>query len=53
MQEFYGLWLGHFAVRRLMHEAARQKDIDPDELSFKKSLHIIRCKLPQAGAVLP
>lgn len=38
MQEFFGLWLAHFAVRRLMHEAARQKDIDPDELSFKKSL---------------
>ena len=52
-QEFYGLWLAHFAVRRLMHEAALQKDIDPDELSFKKSLHIIRCKLPHAGAVPP
>lgn len=52
-QEFYGLWLAHFAVRRLMHEAALKQDIDPDELSFKKSLHIIRCKLPHAGAVPP
>ena len=52
-QEFYGLWLAHFAVRRLMHEAALQKDIDPDELSFKKSLQIVRCKLPHAGAVPP
>jgi hypothetical protein len=36
-----------------MHEAALQKDIDPDELSFKKSLQIVRCKLPHAGAVPP
>ena len=52
-QEFYGLWLAHFAVRRLMHEAALKKDIDPDELSFKKGLQIVRCKLPHAGAVPP
>ena len=52
-QEFYELWLAHFAVRRLMHEAALKKDIDPDELSFKKSLQIVRCKLPHAGAVPP
>lgn len=46
-----GCGFAHFAVRRLMHEAALQKDIDPDELSFKKSLQIMRCKLPRAGAV--
>jgi Insertion element 4 transposase N-terminal/Transposase DDE domain len=52
-QEFYGLWLAHFAVRRLMHEAALRIDVDPDDLSFKKSLHILRAKLPYAGAVPP
>ena len=53
MQKFYGLWLAHFAVRRLMHEAALKKDIDPEELLLKKSLQIVRCKLTHAAAVPP
>ena len=31
--EFFGLMLAHFAVRSLMHEAALQADLDPDQLS--------------------
>ena len=31
-QKFDALWLVHFAIRRLMHEAALHKDIDPDRL---------------------
>ena len=38
-QEFYGLLLAHFAIRRLMHEAALQVAEDPDRLSF---LHAVR-----------
>ena len=28
-QEFYGLWMAHFAIRGLMHEAALQASEDP------------------------
>lgn len=41
-QEFYGLLLAHFAIRALMHEAAAQTDLDPDELSFVHSVRVIR-----------
>ena len=34
-QEFWGLMLAHFAIRSLMHEAARQRDDDPDRLSYQ------------------
>jgi len=37
-QEFYGLLLAHFAIRGLMHEAALQKKLDPDKLSFLHAL---------------
>lgn len=52
-QEFYGLLLAHFTVRGLMHEAARKIDIDPDELSFTHSLHVIRRTLPLISAFPP
>jgi IS4 transposase len=45
VQEFYGLLMAHFAVRSLMHEAALQADIDPDELSFVHSVRVIRRKM--------
>ena len=34
LQEVHGLMLAHYAVRRLIHEAARKVDEDPDRLSF-------------------
>lgn len=46
-QEFYGLLLAHFAVRDLMHEAARGADLDPDELSFVHAVRVVRRKLPR------
>jgi hypothetical protein len=44
-QEFYGLLLAHFAVRKLMHEAAHQAELDPDDLSFVHAVRVIRRKL--------
>ena len=38
-QEFCGLLLEHCAVRKLMHGAALQADLDPGKLSF---LHAVR-----------
>ena len=41
-QELWGFLLSHYAVRRLMVEAADQADIDPDRLSFIRSLRVVR-----------
>ena len=59
-QEFFGLLLAHYAVRKLMHEAALKADLDADCLSFLHTVRVVRRKLPlfvatppcgQAGAV--
>jgi Insertion element 4 transposase N-terminal/Transposase DDE domain len=52
-QEFWGLLLTHFAVRGLMHEAARRADEDPDQLSFLHAVRVIRRKLPLFAALSP
>jgi transposase IS4-like protein/DDE family transposase len=41
-QELWGFLLSHYAVRKLMVEAADQADIDPDRLSFIRSLRVVR-----------
>lgn len=53
LQEFYGLLLTHFAVRSLMHEAAQQGKVDPDELSFVHAVRVIKRKLPTVLAIPP
>ena len=52
-QEFYGLLLAHFAVRKLMHEAALKADEDPDRLSFVHAVRVIRRKLSTFAATPP
>jgi len=47
IQELYALSLGHFVVRALMFEAARQIDLDPDRLSFTGCFQILQCRLPE------
>lgn len=41
-QEAYGYLCTHYAIRRLMHDAALQGDLDPDRLSFTTSLRAAR-----------
>jgi hypothetical protein len=41
-QEIWGILLAHYAIRALMVEAAHDADIDPDRLSFIRSLRVIR-----------
>jgi hypothetical protein len=41
-QELWGLLLTHYGIRRFMAEAADQAEIDPDRLSFIRSLRVIR-----------
>jgi len=41
-QEAYGFLCTHYAIHRLMHDAALKADIDPDRLSFTRSLRAAR-----------
>jgi hypothetical protein len=41
-QEAYGYLCTHYAIRRLMHDAALHADADPDRLSFIRSLRAAR-----------
>ncbi len=44
-QEIYGLFLTHYAIRNFMVEAADTIDIDPDRISFTRTLNIIRRRI--------
>lgn len=49
-QEFWGLLLAHYAIRALMTEAADNAELDPDRLSFIRTLNIVRRQVTnQAG----
>jgi len=41
-QEAYGYLCTHYAIRRLMHDAALSADLDPDRLSFTRGLRAAR-----------
>jgi hypothetical protein len=41
-QETYGYLCTHYAIRRVMHDAALRADLDPDRLSFTRSLRAAR-----------
>jgi hypothetical protein len=49
-QEFWGLLMAHYIVRKMMARAALDGGIDPDLLSYKSSVEIIRSS--QTGPVL-
>lgn len=49
-QEFWGLLLAHYAIRALLTEAADTTELDPDRLSFTRTLNIVRRQITnQAG----
>jgi len=50
-QEFYGMIIAHFAIRRLIHEAALSADEDPDRFSFLHAARVVRRKLATAVAI--
>ena len=52
-QEFYGLLLSHYAIRRLMHEAALKADEDPDRISFRHSVRVVQRSIVRRGAIPP
>jgi hypothetical protein len=41
-QEIWALLLAHYAIRAFMVEAADTVDIDPDRISFTRTLHVVR-----------
>lgn len=41
-QEVYGHLCVHYAIRTMMHEAALAAELDPDRLSFTRSLRVAR-----------
>lgn len=60
-QEFYGLVIAHYAIRKLMQEASlgprasqtAGQGAPPDSLSFKQAVNTVRRKLPVYGAISP
>jgi hypothetical protein len=50
VQELYGYLITHYGVRELMAQAADQAELDPDRMSFTRSLNVIRRQVTsQAG----
>jgi len=41
-QEFWGLLLAHYLMRKMMAQAAGERGIDPDTLSYDRSIEIIK-----------
>jgi hypothetical protein len=52
-QELYALSLGHFAIRKMMFEAARAAKLDVDRLSFVGCFRILQCRLPECDSRPP
>lgn len=52
-QEVWGLFLTHYAVRAFMAEAADTVEMDPDRLSFTRTLHIVRRRITDPAAFSP
>jgi Insertion element 4 transposase N-terminal/Transposase DDE domain len=53
LQELYGLLVTHYAIRKLMAEAADQAELDPDRLSFIRALRIVRRQVTAQAAFSP
>jgi hypothetical protein len=52
-QEFYGLFIAYYLVRRLMFLASQQQNLVPQQLSFTHAVFVIRQKAPKIGAFSP
>jgi len=52
-QEVWGFLLVHWAVRELMHTAALDADVDPDRVSFVRTLRLARRTVTEQAAFSP
>ena len=53
IQELYGLLLAHYAVRKVMLEAAQLAGLDPDRMSFTNALCLIGEAIPEFQHTAP
>jgi hypothetical protein len=53
LQELYGLLIAHYAVRRVMWDAAEAAGLDPDRISFANALRLICMAIPEFQQVDP
>jgi hypothetical protein len=51
-QEVWGMLLVHHAIRVLMHQAATDAGLDPDRLSFTRSLRVVRRQVASGRVAL-
>lgn len=52
-QEVYGFLLVHFAIRELIWQAATSEGIDPDRISFTRTINLIRRQVTSQAAFSP
>jgi hypothetical protein len=52
-QEIYGFLLVHYAIRHLMHQAAASAGLDPDRVSFTRTLRLVRRQVTAQAAFSP
>ncbi len=52
-QEVYGYLLTHYALRKLLYDAAAAATTDPDRLSFTHAVHVVRRTLTRPPAFSP
>jgi hypothetical protein len=52
-QEWWGLLLAHYAIRELIVDAADSAGIDPDRISFGRTLNIVRRQAMNQAAFSP
>lgn len=52
-QEIFGLLMAHYALKSIMHDAALEIDVDPDDLSFIHSVRVVRRAIVSSGAFPP
>lgn len=53
LQELYGLLLGHFVLRRVILQVAREKGVSPVEVSFGGALRVLQTRLGAAAGRVP
>lgn len=47
IQEFYGLLIAHYVIRKLILDAALLAQVDPDRISFTNALRILQAAVPE------
>lgn len=47
IQEFYGLLIAHYVIRKIMLDAAQLSALDPDRISFTNALQILQQAIPE------